>query len=262
MTFDVAPHQVSAAGIAMRATLATAQVPPVQYFFHFMSGGTGGADSGWQAGQDYENDGLSPNTSYTFQVKARDGSSPPVENQYSTAASAYTAANVPGTPAVAVSAGRSLSIGLDAGGNPANTEFAIQCTSTTDPAWNGQYVGAGGIPSATAVWQNAGAWGSVVVSGLVGHTQYCFAVKARNGDQVETAFSTGACATTLRLGDMNCDGAVNFTDINPFVLALSDPAGYAAAYPGCNILGGDINDDGSVNFTDINPFVALLAGPP
>ncbi|MEW6250819.1 MAG: hypothetical protein AB1716_09235, partial [Planctomycetota bacterium] len=32
-------------------------------------------------------------------------------------------------------------------------------------------------------------------------------------------------------GDLNCDGAVNFDDINPFVLALSDPAGYAVAYP-------------------------------
>ena len=47
----------------------------------------------------------------------------------------------------------------------------------------------------------------------------------------------------LRLGDLNCDGAVNFGDISPFVLALSDPAGYAAAYPGCNLLNGDTNGD-------------------
>ncbi len=61
-------------------------------------------------------------------------------------------------------------------------------------------------------------------------------------------------------GDMNCDGVVNFSDINPFVRALSDPAGYAQAYPGCNILNGDLNGDGSVGFDDINPFVALLGG--
>ncbi|MEW6249549.1 MAG: hypothetical protein AB1716_02800 [Planctomycetota bacterium] len=59
-------------------------------------------------------------------------------------------------------------------------------------------------------------------------------------------------------GDLNCDGVVNFDDINPFVLALSDPAGYQAAYPTCNILTGDCNGDGLVNFDDINPFVALL----
>jgi hypothetical protein len=61
-------------------------------------------------------------------------------------------------------------------------------------------------------------------------------------------------------GDLNCDGAANFGDINPFVLALSNPAGYATAFPNCDILAGDINGDGTVGFGDINPFVALLSG--
>ena len=63
------------------------------------------------------------------------------------------------------------------------------------------------------------------------------------------------------LGDLNCDGLVNFADINPFVLALSSSDGYAAAYPNCDIMNGDCNQDGVVNFADINPFVALLVGP-
>jgi hypothetical protein len=63
------------------------------------------------------------------------------------------------------------------------------------------------------------------------------------------------------LGDLNCDGVVDFADINPFVLAVANPAGYQQAFPNCNILNGDINQDGRVNFGDINPFVALLAGP-
>jgi hypothetical protein len=62
-------------------------------------------------------------------------------------------------------------------------------------------------------------------------------------------------------GDMNCDGEVNAFDIDPFVLALTDPDGYAAAWPNCNILNGDINGDGVVNAFDINPFVDLLTGP-
>ena len=62
------------------------------------------------------------------------------------------------------------------------------------------------------------------------------------------------------IGDLNCDGNVDFGDINPFVLALSDPAGYAAQYPNCDIQNGDINTDGVVDFGDINPFVALLSG--
>jgi hypothetical protein len=60
-------------------------------------------------------------------------------------------------------------------------------------------------------------------------------------------------------GDLNCDGSVNFGDINPFVLALSDPAAWQAAYPGCPPENGDINLDGAVDFGDINPFVALLS---
>ncbi|MEW6250000.1 MAG: PQQ-binding-like beta-propeller repeat protein [Planctomycetota bacterium] len=64
----------------------------------------------------------------------------------------------------------------------------------------------------------------------------------------------------LHPGDLNCDGAVNFDDINPFVLALSDPTAYALLYPNCNILNGDCNGDGLVNFDDINPFVRLLTG--
>jgi serine protease AprX len=61
-------------------------------------------------------------------------------------------------------------------------------------------------------------------------------------------------------GDLNCDGAVNFDDINPFVLALADPDGYATAFPLCPILNGDCNPNGKVDFDDINCFIALLSG--
>jgi hypothetical protein len=67
------------------------------------------------------------------------------------------------------------------------------------------------------------------------------------------------CVSAPVPGDVNCDGAVNFGDINPFVEALSDPDGYQQSYPGCWPSNADINGDGSVNFGDIDPFVALLA---
>jgi hypothetical protein len=63
------------------------------------------------------------------------------------------------------------------------------------------------------------------------------------------------------LGDLNCDGAVNFGDINPFVMYLSDYATWQQTYPGCNPRNGDVNGDGDYpSFGDINPFVALLVG--
>ncbi len=70
-----------------------------------------------------------------------------------------------------------------------------------------------------------------------------------------------AAAATLLAGDLNCDGAVSFNDINPFVLFLSNLAGYQTAFPNCPLANGDINSDGLYpDFGDINPFVALLAG--
>ena len=68
------------------------------------------------------------------------------------------------------------------------------------------------------------------------------------------------CGGWLR-GDVNCDGAVNFGDINAFVLALSDPDEYRRQYPDCHIMTADINGDGRVDFGDINPFVAELTIP-
>jgi hypothetical protein len=77
------------------------------------------------------------------------------------------------------------------------------------------------------------------------------------------SISSGSVTFTVALhatGDMNCDCVVNFDDINPFVLALSDPAAYSAAYPDCDILNADCDHDGDVDFDDMNPFIALLSG--
>jgi hypothetical protein len=68
------------------------------------------------------------------------------------------------------------------------------------------------------------------------------------------------CPLELAPGDLNCDSTVNAFDIDPFVLALTDPAGYAAAWPDCDYRLADCNADGYVNAFDIDPFVALLLG--
>jgi serine protease AprX len=61
-------------------------------------------------------------------------------------------------------------------------------------------------------------------------------------------------------GDMNCDGVVSVSDIAAFVVALTDPDGYAAQYPQCDMLVGDMNGDGQISVSDIGGFVALLTG--
>lgn len=62
----------------------------------------------------------------------------------------------------------------------------------------------------------------------------------------------------LNPGDMNCDGEIDFGDINPFVQALGDRDTYEAAHPTCSWYNADVNGNGSVGFDDINAFVALL----
>ena len=52
-------------------------------------------------------------------------------------------------------------------------------------------------------------------------------------------------------GDVNCDGAVDFLDIAPFINLLATNGFSPKA---------DINGDGLVNFLDIAPFINLLAG--
>jgi hypothetical protein len=70
--------------------------------------------------------------------------------------------------------------------------------------------------------------------------------------------AAGVCAIVSMPGDLNCDGIVNNFDIDPFVLALTNPAGYAAVFPNCNLANADINGDGAINNFDIDPFVACL----
>jgi hypothetical protein len=63
------------------------------------------------------------------------------------------------------------------------------------------------------------------------------------------------------IGDLNCDGTIDFGDINPFVLYLSNNGVWATTYDGCNALNGDINCDGTYgqgSFGDINSFVSLI----
>ncbi len=68
------------------------------------------------------------------------------------------------------------------------------------------------------------------------------------------------CPLIVKNGDLNCDGAIGFEDIDPFVLALVDPARYAELFPGCPIEAADCNSDGRVSVGDIGCFVDLVIG--
>jgi hypothetical protein len=64
-------------------------------------------------------------------------------------------------------------------------------------------------------------------------------------------------------GDLNDDGEINFGDLTPFVMALTDIPAYEAAYPGVDrVARCDVSGDGMCNFGDLTPFADLLTGGP
>ncbi len=62
-------------------------------------------------------------------------------------------------------------------------------------------------------------------------------------------------------GELDCDGALNALDIEPFILALLNPPAYAAAHPDCDIALADMDCSGAADPSDVGPFVQLLLGP-
>jgi len=74
-------------------------------------------------------------------------------------------------------------------------------------------------------------------------------------------FSTYAVSIVTGRGDMNCDGEIDLADVEPFVQALTDPAGYTAAHPACPALGADTNQDGAANGLDVQSFVNMVVVP-
>jgi len=193
MTFQVAPYAVDSTSVSMTATEAVdAESPPTEYEFDETTGGPGADDSGWTSSRVYTDGGLAVNTRYSYRVRARDSAAVPNVARYSDSIAVYTAANTPAAPSVYNPSPTKLYLALGGGdGNPSHTEYAVYNVTA------GVWVAADGAPSATPWWATRPAWEGMRVTGLSPATTYSFAVKARNGDNVETAFSPGGAGTTL-----------------------------------------------------------------
>lgn len=147
--------------------------------------------AGWGGGSGQAVIGLTPNTTYTFKVKARNSAS--TETTFSATASALTLAAVPGAPTVTPASSTTALLVIDPVANPASTEFAVYETTSA------KYVQANGTLNTTAVWQTFASWGSssgTTVTGLTPNTTYTFEVKARNSNNTETGFSSGTSIFT------------------------------------------------------------------
>jgi hypothetical protein len=91
-----------------------------------------------------------------------------------------------------------------------------------------------------------------------GYIDYAYAASVTKGG-LGWLVDTAGVNPPHPLADTNCDYAVTFADIDPFVVALGGESAFNAQYPGCNWLSADTNGDGNVTFADIDGFVALLS---
>jgi len=128
------------------------------------------------------------------------------ESAGSNTASCYTLANTPLMPIIGEVTENSIILKINANdANPSQTEYAIYDVNSQ------QYVQADGSFGPDPAWQTRAAWGGesgIVVTGETGEVtaqgdfsisltpgqEYSFAVKARNGDGIETEFSASVSA--------------------------------------------------------------------
>ncbi|MBU0641246.1 MAG: matrixin family metalloprotease [Planctomycetes bacterium] len=185
MTFDAPPYPMSIASIGMAATIAyDAESPPVQYEFDFVSGGSGGTDSGWQSSTGYTDYGLDTNTEYTYRVRARDSASTPNVTSYSGSSTTATLIETPS--GIGFGTTTTSSIGL----------YVIGSLSYLGAGSSGVYFdsttsgGDGGINNWIQTTTDT-------ATGLSPNTEYTFRVKARNRNAVETGYCPTDSKVTL-----------------------------------------------------------------
>ncbi len=134
--------------------------------------------------------GLSPNTSYTFRIKARN--SDEVAGYVSPTITIYSGAATPTSITATVASEQRINLSWSVASNPAGTEYLILESSTS------KYVVSGAL-STTATWStfdNATPTNATAVSGLTAGTQYCFIITPRNTHTVEGTAASQVCGTT------------------------------------------------------------------
>jgi hypothetical protein len=137
---------------------------------------TKNTNSGWRHNNDYWNStGLTPNTSYAFRARARngDGTLTPYSNYYYR----RTLAAIPGSQTFSNVTCTGISANWSANGNPAGTQYL--CRNVTTGANSG--------------WITATTWNN---AGLDDQTAYTYQVQARNAEGFTTAWRSLGSQTT------------------------------------------------------------------
>jgi hypothetical protein len=191
--------------------------------------------------------GLTPNTNYCYSVKARDNASN--NGSFSGLTCNYTGAETPSISAVTCGGtyldGYHCNVSFSMGSNPAGTEHYINETtgSGDDQNWN----------SSTSQYRDFDiAW----------NTQYCYQIKARNANGLETSYSSTVCKNITD----NIPPLINFTyPTDPSGLCTNRNSEYVNVTVSDTNLGGAFIDwnrslvgwwrfNGASDFTDYSSY--------
>ncbi len=207
MTWATVPAAVDESAITMKATTAT-DPNGVEYLFTESSGYPGATSSGWQNSPTYTDTGLTPGTSYTYTVTARDKSA--AQNQTAATAPASVATlpadlTPPPVPTFAV--------------GPLYTNIGaitMHATVVLDPEGHGvQYYFAetSGHPGASdSGWQSSPEYTD---TGLTPGTAYTYTVKSRDNSLASNVSAASDPATAVTpdaaVGEVAWASAQNIT---------------------------------------------------
>ncbi len=248
MTWETPPSPVSTTELTMTATEGIDPSLPVEYFIFWWGNGSGGNTSGWRLSRTYNDDGLTPNTAYTYQVRARDSACPRAH------LGAYSQPPASGVTYIETPTG--LSFG-------AVTDTTIEATA--DGVFTDLTLGQSGLffemtpPHGTG----ANAWvqtETVIVTGLTPGTLYTFRVKSRNAAGLEPPASwvgpfmqsTTGVAPCAVAGDLNGDGFVQGDDVAGYVRAKLGQAPAPGENSACADYGtGTLAGDTALFITDL-----------
>jgi len=172
MTWANDPDATSTTCVGMVATTATdPEGSSVSYYFDETSGNSGATDSSWQTSRTYEDCGLSSNTRYRYQVKAKDNSGN--ETAYSSEHPCFTAIEQPA--GIAFGTITTASVQARSTNTPSNLAIAASGLSVMDDKGH------------SSGWKQHNNWWTD--GGLTPNTEYKFSAVAKNGDGVETSHS-------------------------------------------------------------------------
>jgi predicted GH43/DUF377 family glycosyl hydrolase len=143
--------------------------------------------------------GLSSNTQYTFDARFSDLASN--TSTFSATSALYTAANIPTLLSATVSVGSGAQIALSWTGDA--TDYYVENTTA----------------NTNSGWQISN---EKIFSNLTCNTTYVFRVKGRNGDQVDTSWSSNVSATTLQCGNVVLPSFSPVMPINSLAVTLNN----------------------------------------